>query len=144
EGLPSVAWEVRGDGTVPGPGVTVTGPSGETVTVSKDAPLVQRGQFRAELRDDGTTFVLVNKPSAGVWTLNDDGTVHVTRVREARDLPDPSVRVKVLGHRRSRTLSWKLRPIRGQRVTFAEVGKDVRSAITTTSTKAGKVHFHPA
>src|SRR5204863_44609 len=81
-----------GNGTVPGPGVTVTGPKGETVTVSPEAPLVQTSRFRAELLDDGTTMVLVNKPAAGVWTVAGDGRVPITRIREARGLPKPSIK----------------------------------------------------
>ena len=72
QGLRSAAWEVTAEG---GPtGVTLAGPNGESVTVSRDAPVVQNDQFLAQLRQDGTTFVLVNKPAAGVWTLSDDGT----------------------------------------------------------------------
>ena len=93
------------------------------------------------MRGDGTTFVLVNKPSAGLWRLSDDGTVAVTRIRVARGLPKPSVTASVTGHGRSRVLSWKLRPIHGQRVTFAEVGKDVRNAIASTTAKNGSVRF---
>ena len=68
----SAAWEVTAEG---GPtGVTLAGPNGESVTVSRDTPVVQNDQFLAQLRQDGTTFVLVNRPAAGVWTLSDDGT----------------------------------------------------------------------
>jgi hypothetical protein len=41
-------------------------------------------------------------------------------------------------------LKWKLRPISGQRVTFAEIGKDVRNVITKTSAGSGTVKFRPA
>lgn len=142
KGLPSAAWEVTAAG---GPtGVTLTGPNGESVTVSRDTPVVQNDKFYAQLREDGTTFVLVDKPAAGRWTLSDDGTAPVTLVREGRGLPRPAARATVRGHGRSRVLSWNLRPIIGQRVTFAEVGKDVRNAITTTNAPRGSVRFRPA
>jgi hypothetical protein len=143
-GLRSVAWEVVGNGTVPGPGVTATGPRGETVTVSPEAPLVQTKRFRAQLLDDGTTMVLVNKPAAGVWTITGDGRVPITKIREARGLPNPSIRAKVTGRGRSRVLSWKLGTLAGQRVTLAEIGKGVRNAIVTGATRSGSVHFRPA
>jgi hypothetical protein len=41
-------------------------------------------------------------------------------------------------------LSWNVRRIPGQRVTFSEIGKDVRNAITTTSAARGSVRFRPA
>jgi hypothetical protein len=142
KGLPSAAWEVRGDG-VP-PAVTLTGPNGEAVTVSRDTPNVQQGNFFAQARQDGTTFVLVNKPAAGTWTLSDDGAVPVTRVREARGLPEAGGSATVRGRGRSRVLSWSMRRIKGQRVTFAEIGRDVKRAITTTASARGSVRFRPA
>jgi hypothetical protein len=145
KGLPSAAWEVKGDGTVPGPGVTLMGPKGEAVSVTPDLPFVQNDKFRAELRDDGTAFVLVNKPAAGAWTLSDDGRVPVTLVRIARGLPNPSASVRVTGRGRSRVLTWSLRKIQGQKVTFAEIGKDVRSVIVDSTTRShGSVRFRPA
>jgi hypothetical protein len=142
KGLRSAAWEVTAEGDPTG--VTLAGPNGESVTVSRDAPVVQNERFYAQLRQDGTTFVLVDKPAAGVWTLSDDGASPVKLVREARGLPDPSVSARVRGRGRSRVLSWKVRRIPGQRVTFAEIGKDVRNAITSTKTGRGSVHFKPA
>lgn len=141
-GLPSAAWEVTADG---GPtGVTLTGPNGETVTVSRAMPVVQNDKFYAQLRQDGTTFVLVDKPAAGEWTLTDDGTAPVRLVREARGLPKAAARVSVKGKGRARVLSWNVRRIPGQRVTFSEVGKDVRNAIRTTAAARGSVRFRPA
>jgi hypothetical protein len=40
-------------------------------------------------------------------------------------------------------LSWRLRRIKGQRMTFAEIGKDVRNAIASTSSARGSVRFRP-
>ena len=141
-GLRSAAWEVTAEGDPTG--VTLTGPNGESVTVSRDAPVVQNDRFYAQLRQDGTTFVLVNKPAAGVWTLSDDGASPVRLVREARGLPDPSVTARVRGRGRSRVLSWRARRIPGQRVTFVEMGRDVRNAITTTTAARGSGRFRPA
>lgn len=142
KGLPSAAWEVTGEGAPPA--VTLTGPNGQAVTVSREVPNIQQGNFLAQARQDGTTFVLVNKPAAGTWTLSDDGAVPVTRVREARGLPKASGSATVRGRGRSRVLSWRMRRIKGQRVTFAEYGKDVKRAITTTASARGSVRFRPA
>lgn len=142
QGLRSAAWEVTAEGDPTG--VTLAGPDGQSVTVSRDTPVVQNDHFLAQLRQDGTTFVLVNKPEAGVWTLSDDGASPVRLVREARGLPKPSVSARVSGRGHSRVLSWKVRRLSGQRVTFAEIGKDVRNAITTTNAVRGSARFKPA
>jgi hypothetical protein len=141
-GLRSAAWEVTAEGDPTG--VTLAGPNGESVTVSRDTPVVQDDRFYAQLRQDGTTFVLVNQPAAGVWTLSDDGASPVRLVREARGLPEPSVSARVTGRGRARVLSWRIRRIPGQRVTFAEIGKDVRNAITTTKAVRGSMRFRLA
>jgi hypothetical protein len=141
-GLRSAAWEVVADG---GPtGVTLTGPGGQTITVSRAEPFVQKGSLFAQLREDGTTFVLVDKPAAGTWKLADDGTAPVRSVREARGLPRAAAKATVSGRGRSRVLTWKVPRITGQRVTFVESGKDVRSVITKTTAARGAVHFRPA
>ncbi|MEA2450646.1 MAG: hypothetical protein QOG63_2578, partial [Thermoleophilaceae bacterium] len=142
KGLPSVAWELKGDGGPPG--VTVTGPNGEAVSVSQEVPTVKTDHIFAQLRMDGTTFVLVDKPSAGLWSVSDDDTFRVTRIREARGLPQPRAKVRVTGTGRKRVLHWRLRAIAHQSVTFAEIGKDVRNAIVTTSKPRGSVRFRPA
>ena len=141
-GLRSAAWEVTAEGEPTG--VTLAGPNGESVTVSRDAPVVQNDRFYAQLRQDGTTFVLVNKPAAGRWTLSDDGASPVRLVREARGLPEPSVSARVRGRGRSRVLSWNARRIPGQSVTFAEIGRGVRNAITTTKAVRGSARFRLA
>jgi len=145
EGVPLVAWEITGapagDG-LPGPGVTVTGPGGKAVTVSQDTPLVQRNGMRAELREDGTTFVIVKRPAAGAWTITGDSTI--TAIRQARALPKPVVSATVSGAGRRRIVGWKLKRIPGQKVTLLEVGKDVRRVIVADVTAAGSRPFRPA
>lgn len=144
EGLPSAAWEIEGEGGIP-PAVVLTGPGGKAVSVSRDTPDVRTDEFFAQARQDGTTFILVDKPAAGTWTVSDDGAVPVTRVREARGLPKPSVKARVRGKGRSRVLTWKAERIPGQRVAFAEVGTDVRHAIgSPTAKRRGSVRFRPA
>ena len=141
-GLPVAAWEVQGDGGPPG--ITLTGPNGETVTVNRDSPYVQNDQFVAGLGEDGTSFVFAKSPAAGRWTLSDDGTFPVKRVRSARGLPKPSVSASIGGRGRARTVSWRIKPLAGQRVRFAEIGKDVRNVIATARGRTGTARFRPA
>ena len=140
--LPSAAFEVVGVGDAPG--VTLTGPRGETVTVSRANPFVRTGNLVAMMAENNVTYVVVRRPSAGTWTLTDDGTVGVSRVRQAAGLPDPSVRARVTGRGHARVLRWRLRRIAGQRVTFVEVGQNLHKVIATTSAAGGQARFRPA
>jgi hypothetical protein len=141
-GLPSAAWAVEGVGDAPG--LTLTGPRGEKVTVSRAQPYARAGNLVAMLSENGTTYLAVKRPAGGTWTITDDGLVAVRRVREAVGLPNPSVSARVTGRGRSRTLHWRLRPISGQRVRFVEVGKDVHKVIATVRAARGQVRFRPA
>jgi hypothetical protein len=112
--------------------------------VNRDTPYVQNDRFVAGLGEDGTSFVFVKNPDAGTWRLSDDGTFPVKRVQSARGLPEPSVRATIGGRGRARTVSWRIKPLAGQRVRFAEIGKDVRNVIATANSRRGSKHFRPA
>jgi hypothetical protein len=142
-GLPAAAIEVEGAGGAPA--LTATGPNGETVSASSDAPFVRTGTMNAIFGDGEKTYVLVRRPAAGVWTITTaDGSPAIRNVRVAHGLPEPSVDARVTGSGQRRTLSWSLRPIPGQRVRFAEIGPGVRRVITTTRERRGRVRFRPA
>ena len=142
KGLPSVAFAVDGAGAAPS--VTLAGPHGESVSVSNSQPFVRKPGIVATMDDNGTTYIEIKRPSAGVWTLTNNGAVAIRRVRESFGLPKPSVHAKVTGHGYKRTLRWHLKPINGQQVRFAEIGKGVRHLIKKTRAKSGHVNFHPA
>jgi hypothetical protein len=142
-GLPVVAWSIDGTGGSP-PDVTVAGPGNATVSVSQGAPFVRNSTFFAVESKNGRTYVLVNHPAAGDWTITANGAVPITRIRQAVGLPQPSVKAKVSGRARARVLHWTLRPLAGQVVRFAEIGKDVRRVITSTGRASGSVRFAPA
>ena len=141
-GLPSAAFAVEGAGDAPG--VTLTGPAGERIAVSRATPSARNGRLFAVRAGNDTTYVVVKRPSPGLWTLSDDGSVAVRRVRQAFGLPEPSVRARVSGRSHRRTLSWRLRPIAGQRVRFVEMGAGVRNVIATAHAARGKARFRPA
>jgi hypothetical protein len=142
-GQSTVAWSIDGAGGQP-PEVTVVGPGHETVSVSNEVPFVHNSKFYAAETRNGRTYVIVNHPKAGTWTIAADGSVPITRIRQASGLPKPHVTAKVGGKSRSRVLTWKLRQIPGQKVAFAEIGKDVRRVITSTSKGRGSFKFRPA
>jgi hypothetical protein len=53
------------------------------------------------------------------------------------------VKARVSGRRFSRTLTWRLRRLPGQRVRFVEEGPDVKRTLTTTSRARGRLRFRP-
>jgi hypothetical protein len=141
-GLPSAAFKVEGAGGAPN--VTLTGPHGEKISATSAHPTAKTKRLFAVQSANDTTYLVVKHPAAGTWTLTDDGTFPIQRVREAFGLPQPSAHAGVTGHGRDLTLHWRLRPIEGQRVQFVEEGSGVRNVIATTSAKTGQMRFRPA
>ena len=138
----SVLWELSGAGGA-APGVSVAGPHGERVTVDAASPVARTASLVAAMTPRGTTIVFARKPSRGSWRLTGSSGAPITRVRQARGLPAPQAHARVEGRGRSRVLAWNLRTIPGQRVRFAEVGRDVRHLLTTTTKAHGRVRFTP-
>jgi hypothetical protein len=138
-----VAWSIEGAGGIP-PDVTVTGPGGETVSVTQAAPIVHNGTFFAVETENGKTYVVVQHPKPGGWTIASTGATPITHIRQALGLPKPSVKATVSGHGRARVLHWKIKRIPGQVVSFAEIGSNVRSVISKTSKTSGSIRFRPA
>ena len=120
-GLRSAAFAVEGEGGAPN--VTLTGPKGEEISVSGNTPTAEKGGLFAIQAGNNTTYIVVKKPSPGMWTLTDDEVVPITRIRQAFGLPRPSVNADVTGRGYRRTLTWRLRRIEGQRVRFVRPGE---------------------
>lgn len=141
-GLRSAAFAVDGEGGAPN--VTLTGPRGAKLSLSAAAPQVRSGSLSGVQVESGTTYLLVKKPAAGTWTLTGDAGPAITRIREAFGIPPASVAARVSGRGRARVLSWRLRPIAGQRVRLVETGRDVRNQIAVARAPRGRVRFTPA
>jgi hypothetical protein len=73
-----------------------------------------------------------------------EGSPAVAGVDSADVLERPTVSAHVAGRGARRTLTWKLSPRPGQRVTFAEEGGDSAAVIKKTSAARGRVRFTPA
>ncbi len=140
-GLPSVVFQLNGASGPPG--VRVRGPGGVSITGTRAHPRVHHGNALVLVTKTGATYVVVKHPAAGRWTLTNLGPVAIRQIREAYGLPKPVVHAHVSGRGQAQTLSWRLRPIPGQKVQFAEYGTDVRRLITTTAKATGKVRFTP-
>ena len=141
-GLRSAALAIEGEGGAPD--VTLTGPRGERISVSAARPQVVSGALSGVQVEGGKTYLLVKRPAAGTWTLTRDGGAAIKRVEQAFGLPPVSVKGRVSGSGRTRTLSWRLRPIAGQRVRFIETGRDVQAQVGVARAARGRLRFAPA
>ena len=142
------------------PQVVLTGPGG-VKAVDDGSPFQQKGRVAAifHMDDPGTpaspdgsyvphtTYLYVIRPRRGTWTVRTvPGSSAITTVRTAGSLPKVSVtaRVRHLGGRRF-LLQYTARAIRGQRVTFLEVGRrPLARTIGTTAGGRGSIAFTAA
>ena len=156
-GLPVATVAFRGS-TGP-PKVTLEGPGGERVVTppEPDGKVLDDRFLLFQNPDDRTTYVAINKPSGGRWRVKTDGgglaaprievesaqSSTLEQVQVAHGLPEPSVKAKVGGKGHKRTLTYSVRQIAGQRVTFEERGGDVGRRIGTAKGKRGTIRFTP-
>jgi hypothetical protein len=140
-GLPAVVFRLTSP--LGASGVSIRGPGGVSITGTRTHPDVRHGNALVLVTKTGATYVIIKKPAAGNWKLTNRGPTPVTQINEADGLPQPSVNAHVSGRGAHRTLSWKVRKIAGQKVQFAEYGKDVRHLLVTTGKPSGKIRFTP-
>jgi virginiamycin B lyase len=142
--LPFVAFNVLGRAGVP-PSITIRGPHGETAQTSADFAPVSGPKFLImQIPSQSRTFVEVRDPAAGAWTITPTaGSAPVTGYQLGNPLPTPRVDARVSGRGSHRLLTWRLRAIRGQRVTFVEQGPRVDHALAIARA-SGRRGFVPS
>ena len=157
-GLPVATVAFRGE-TGP-PKVVLEGPGGERVETPPEADgKVLNDRFLLfQNPDDRTTYVAINRPSAGRWRASvaggmpaaarlDVGAAQsspIADVQVARGLAKPSVKARVSGSGHSRRLTWSVKSIPGQVVHFEEVAAGGGRRIVTATGRRGTVRFSPA
>ena len=139
-GQKAVSFRVAGDGGAPR--FTLTGPGGVSVPVAADGTASQTDRYVVIPQSaDNTTYVAVGKPPAGEWTITPaEGSPAITGVSSAGTLPKPKVTARVRG----RKLTYTVRAIPGQRVTFVEQGKKVSGVLGVAKGSRGSITFTPA
>jgi hypothetical protein len=128
------------------PKATLRGPGGQHVSVPLNSvkPLKQPGFMVLQDPADSITWIAIQH-GGGAWRMTPEGSQSgITSIRDAPLLPNPKVTGHVSGKGRARTLTWNLRAIPGQRVTFWEKGKDVARIIGSTTKPHGVLHFTSA
>jgi hypothetical protein len=141
-GLPLAT--VRLDGAGAAPGFSLTGPGGLKIAYATAAggPISTKGYAVVPV---GTqTFIRLERPAAGSYTVSGVNGPIVTALAVAHGLPDPKVKGRVGGRGGKRVLTFKVKPIAGQKVTFAEQGKGVKNVLGVTAQRRGVLRFRPA
>src|SRR5262249_43003778 len=120
------------------PQVTLHGPHGEIVETPADTNEALRGHSAVAFANRGlkTTYVVLAHPVAGRWRVTGDG------IAEVRTAP-MRARPRVSGTLRRGVLSYRIAPVKGQRVTFEEHGRGVSRTIAS-ATRSGSVRFRPS
>ena len=140
--------QVRFTGRGGAPYVRLHAPDGRTI----DSPAAgqknssQAGSFISFRNEAASqTDVLVANTGSGAWTYELlPGSAPLAKVEDAKPLPAISVKASVRRHGVREQLSWKLRAIPGQKVTFEEQGKGTAPRVLkTTSAATGSVAFTP-
>jgi hypothetical protein len=106
------------------PRVTLTGPSGRTIKTP--AAGYEKTPDYVVISDDKSatkeTYFFINHPEAGAWKVTPEaGSAPITSIQQAASLPAPDIKGHVSPlHGGRERLSYSLKPIPGQQVTFAE------------------------
>ncbi|MDQ3933638.1 MAG: hypothetical protein M3340_03295, partial [Actinomycetota bacterium] len=153
-GLPVATVAFKG--TTAPPKVVLEGPAGERVETppEADGKVLDERFLLFQNPDDRTTYVAINRPSAGRWKATvaggamgtprlDVGAAQIEDVRVARGLPQPSVKARVGGRGYARRLTYSVKRIESQRVHFEEVGPGVGRRIGTVTGGRGTLRFSP-
>jgi hypothetical protein len=146
KGEPSPAIQLDGVGGAPT--IRVRGPGGQLFEAPAGKGFVRSPDNTIRiLRFDGKSakFAVVGFQNAqpGTYTVSTlPGSPAVAGIRQATNPPDAKVSGRVTGKGRFRTLSYKLRPRQGQKVTFQELqpGGEAKP-IGTTARSRGRIRF---
>ena len=152
-GLRRALFAIRGRGAQPH--VRLTGPRGASITTPPAGQGTATGAGWAATRDtsDATTYVVVERPATGTWTVSElPGSPAVRSVGIARPLPPRFARGNVSGRGRTRVLRYRVAEAAGTRVTFVERGGDAAPSdpervVEQTIGRAngsGRIRFTPA
>jgi hypothetical protein len=135
-------------GSSAAPGVTITGPNGETVTSSTTPNGSATGTAGILTQSDtfDAAVAALPKAAAGAWTVDPlPGSVPIASIKQAQTLPEPKVKAKVRkGKGRKRIVSYTVKRAAARRVQLYERGKFGTSLIGTAKGKRGKLEFKAA
>ena len=128
------------------PVATLVSPSGKRYTVPGGDDWANGPELVAFRADENKeSYFVVPRPEAGTWRVEaEPGSSPVTGVQFAETLPEPRVRARVSGRGRTRTVSYDVRAVEGQRVTLFEKGRETLVRIGEARGTKGRLRFRSA
>jgi hypothetical protein len=150
-GLPKVLFAIEG-ATAP-PKVTLTTPDGSVIASASGAAFASGpGWTLVEVPHDDTTYVTVERPAKGAWSIEEQPGSSIASIGIAHGHPDRIVEGTVGGRGLRRALDYEIADIDGVRVTFVERGGDpegepgsfVEEVLGTARGGKGSLRFAPA
>lgn len=136
----AVAFKVLGPAGGPAPQFTLTGPDGATVTTPADGSMLVNDRFVVVQQPaDGSTYVAIAKPKGGAWSFAPAAGSTITGIEGSELLPKPEVKAQVKGGK----VSYEIKTIPGQTVTFLETGTEVSVELGTATKGRGSFALQP-
>ena len=143
---PSTSIYVKGIGGPPA--LSLIGPQGHRLSESTAGQGVYDRRLGLVIWPEpklDETLVSIDHPARGAWKLTPlPGSPAISNVAYADAMPPARVTATVSGRGRALTLSYRIRPRAGQRVTFAERSGRVFHVIGIARGMHGKLRFTPA
>jgi hypothetical protein len=138
-----VALAVRG--AKGAPRVRLRGPHGERFKSPKAVkPLAGKAVIIVPEPRLSTTYVYLKRPSAGLWRIQALGGTPIRRIDIAHQLPEPKVSATIGAKGGEEVLSWKARPIPGQKIALIDRTDGVATMLQGfTARHAGRLRFAP-
>jgi hypothetical protein len=133
-------------GTTGPPSVTLTAPNGNVYTTPPSGSVydAKRGYILGRFGSDKTTYVFVAHPGAGRWKVTADiGSPPIAKLQLAGPRPPAKVTAILRGGTRRKLLSYRVKPLPGQRVRFVELGARTYQVLRTTRAARGTIRFTP-
>ncbi len=143
--LPFTVFHVTGANAPPH--VTLVDPAGRRIDAPADAPVKAADYVVLHAKPKNETIVMVKTPKAGRWIVEPAAdSSPVIKAGHNVGLPEPSVKAKIGGKGRDRTLTYDIKPIDGQRVRFEEHGPGAKAGQSLGYAKGtkGTLKFTPA
>lgn len=145
KGSRQVNLAIHGSGAPPL--VTITGPGSETVSSAANPSGSATGSagLLTQSDEDDTAYAALPRPAGGQWSIDPvPGSAAIVGVEQARALPDPKIKARVVGKGRHRTLRYEIKRIEGQVVRFFERGRFGTKSIGLAKGKRGSLRFAAA